>query len=365
MTDVAELKSRLIALKSTYAATRQVAHRAVLRWEFADAPYVDIRPYYFELNGHRRGQRVTDPRVLPSYFRCGFDSAGRMTVESYYVKDVLVVELFWRFAPEFAEGVIFYRERPTEIIQAHFDGKHLLTYHHYDSRHSGKYAYETYAYDAGRLSRITRRIDSHNSAAEYDYILHYAPDAVLDRITLRPNTGALRFGGIPVIYQRREVLADPPESGAEFSRELVSAITAALAAAAIAEPVCALVLNYSSDLFCPPLVYVMTASHRRERVASGEAGLEALWTPDESPLEIDVPDAVCAMFENLPPDEAIELLDAAARELNAADWDGTLSVTPDFVAFALDFENDSAIERIFAAAPAAKIAILRASGWLL
>ena len=364
MYNAVDLKTRLDALKGAYPATRQVTLRAVVRWELTDAHRYDIRPFFFELNGLRRGQIVDASAGLTTYFRCGFDASGRLVAESYYVGGQLVVEFFWRYSPDFAEGVVFYLERPSEIVHARFDGANLSSYRHYDSRRGGKYTHERCLYEAGYLSRVTRRVETGSSAAEFDYALRYDSDGVLERIMLRPNTGALRLGGVPVVYQRREALYVPLQSGHEFTGDLVSAIVAALASQHTTEPVCAVVLSYAPDAYCPPVVFVMTERSRRDRVASGEAGLEALWTPDSDPLEVDVPRESCAMFDGLVQEDAAEILDAVAYELTVSACKGAIPVTPDFVAFALHFEHDSALERIYASAPAEKVALLQSGGWL-
>lgn len=366
MYDAADLKTRLHALKAAYTATRSTAMAAVTRWESCDAHRYDLRPYYFEVNGLRRGQPIPADSPLTVSFRCGFDAAGRLVIESYYVDGALVAEFFWRYTPNFAEGVIYYRERPTELVHMRFENGRPQTYRHYDTRRSGAYNWERYTYEFDRLACITRRSETSTSATEYDYLLTYTPDGTLERITHRPNPGAPRDATSLPLYQRREVPYHPPADGHEFGQDIVAAIMQALAAQDIREPVCAAVLNYTrGKAYCPPRLYILTERERQWRVTRGEAALEALWRPNRaSAIDITVPDAACAMFDRLTHEDALALLDAVAYALTIADWTGVIPETYDFVAFALDFDSDSAIERIYASANAEKITLLQSGGWI-
>jgi hypothetical protein len=156
---------------------------------------------------------------------------------------------------------------------------------------------------------------------------------------------------------------------------LLEAIINTVIAANPGEPVAAVILNYlDMDGQFPPSILLLLEKDRQIALEKEEP-LEIVWLPPRyrpilltSSQAIQICSEVMAkiMSGNLYQmnEEANKILDELARELMKVDWKGKLPTTPDFIAFPMDYEADSTIERITRVLPQKRQKSLRSKGLL-
>jgi hypothetical protein len=178
-----------------------------------------------------------------------------------------------------------------------------------------------------------------------------------------------------VAYQRRKRGESLRTLIKEAQPALLTAIPEALRRASFHEPLYCLVLNYRSvEQYFPPYLLPGFAGERETLLARGERW--QIWRPlpnshDPWPLyPIVDPEALecCARLEQAIQtaqawDLAARALRALGRDLSALDWSAIMPVTPDFVVYALDYEDD-ALPALRISAPPAQLRAWRQLGML-
>jgi hypothetical protein len=397
--DLREVERAWEAAFGEYAARRDAALGRVARWEWARGDRHDPRPLHYLLHPGRARllkQPPEDYRLQPVEY--GFDDQDRVVVKRQYHALYPPFELFARHTPERIEQITYSAVTGTPIPgQAeHFAINADGTISRYASFRLNGYGpgpafrgrldpdslralfgptggvgrtHDTYHYREGRVERITNLRVSHNlSLAHTEYRVEYDAQGRVERIV---RSGERE----EVAYQRRKSGESLSALLKAANAALHSAIPEAMRRAAFPEPLYCLVLNFRSvTQYYPPYLLPGFARERDRQLAAGD--LSQVWRPlptsrqawplypinDSSALE------ACARAEHAINtaeawDQAERSLRALARDLHRLDWSALMPVTPDFVVYALNYEDD-AMPALRASASAAQLRSWRQRGLL-
>jgi hypothetical protein len=156
---------------------------------------------------------------------------------------------------------------------------------------------------------------------------------------------------------------------------LAAAIRNTAEAARIKQPVYCLAVAYDgegNDMLPPCIGFGLESERQRWIKERGKEAKDMIWNPAEfghyeksnTQLKDKTLDKACELYndllrskENFAP--AIKLLNSVAVELGKADWVGKLNITPDFVAYAVDFELGDLSGNLKQSVPAATLAKLK------
>lgn len=375
----------------------------VRRWQWTDALRYSLRPEFFRRNGVGRGRVLGDnpnspPLEVTGCCLYGFTDDDDVMLERYYYTPDDSTETFYlreegqtqgfsyRFSPEgepFLEsvsqwhygddgritayevnepersnigGLVFGEWEMSYREQYSYDenGKLLLVQvYQREGQHRIRSIEETFAYDSlGRLDLIYRQ----DSEEEDDYIIYQRPKKGQTLRWLRETIQARLLEHIPALAQD---LLDSQER------------------------LYCLALNYNLDEEDPlPPTLSLGTYHARTSIFQehGEEAADYLWDPDvftqHGPPTVILADEVdddaltdacfllnqqMAFVDDL--EMARELLNDVARELTGFNWkEQGVAVTPDFAAYALDFEWEDFEDNFAYSVPLALLESLQEEG---
>ncbi|SHN38699.1 hypothetical protein [Cryptosporangium aurantiacum] len=364
---MADLVARFGKLADEYESRKSAATALVERWDWYTWPGLDLRPLFFERDLLKPGRRMeTRPPMDQNVMRIGFDAAGRMTVtEGYsgFLSGRLHYETFVRYDGEAVESAHFDPMGPVYLHEYRFDGTLMRSAHTVARGGSGR---ETYAYSSGRISRVEiehdRRPRSVLTAEHDDRGLVSLVEVVGQFSTMR--------------YERPPAGFDLDAECQAVADSLVERIPAVAARLAVDGPVDCVALSYYR---AAPLSFEIAAATADERAELRSVDPELAWSPAEFDANADIDlDEVgslrlvrqeLALLDAEDVDAAAgaqvgrRLLCAVAARLNLLDWSRTLTVTDDFVVYAVDLELVDLEANLADCLAPDRLARLRERGW--
>ncbi|MBE1485755.1 hypothetical protein [Plantactinospora soyae] len=418
--DLSDIDARFARLRTEYDQRRETAHARVRRWEWFSAEAYDLRPLWYERESSRPGRRL--PRRPPpdrDHCRIGFDPDDHpVVVEEYsgFLDGKLYYETFrdpLDGAGPVTEAHFHAGGGPIYLHEYRFEAGRI---HSASTVATGGGGYEEYGYTGDRVTRIVAyhgkragRPDGRLSPlAPYQTIDAAYDEAGLSRleITWAAPDGPL----VELKYQRPPADFTLDDAVEAVRRELVRRVPAVVREMAIDEPAYCVVLGYLAEDPIGVSVHVGLDTQRREWLAEqSEPDSSPLWNPCDlhGPESVDLAehadtarllrqeraladadadsdadadadaDADSQGMTDRDADEVGDtdtdadaetsgvnevgrrMLCAAATELNAHEWAGILSVTDDFVVYAVDWELADLDRNLPECVPPARLALLR------
>jgi hypothetical protein len=376
--DLSLLEERFGRLADERAARRHAAHAVVVRWEWFTGPASDMRPLWFERNRSRLGRRRAErPSSDEDALRIGFDGEHRLVVTEEY--------------SGFLGGAMIYEtfrvHGPGAVEEAHFDQGAPVYLH--DHRLVGDRVDQSFGVARdGCFHEVSEYTDGKVTHVVVRHLTRQERDGSF-QVRRRPTVFTAAHDGDGLVWlagNDETVYERPPasftiEAACETVRaELVRAVPKALAERQITHAVYALAVAY---LPAHPLEFTVWVGLDADRVEypapEPGAGVPWIgWWPAEMSGEVEpdmtmVDDVVRVLAQELTlldsedlgakcgSEISREVACAVARELNDVDWTGILSVTDDFVVYAVDFEVCDFERNLAACLPPERFTSLRDS----
>lgn len=404
-----ELERRWRNAFGRYAEIRDAHERQVARWEWASGERYDLRPFFFERYSLPRGRRLAaEPPERSGAYLYGFDAEDRMVLARAFIRTTdysqpaLLIALrgprmvlqwrdrFLTHAEDRIESLTytpFEPRKPAGVEILSSEDRRLLSYRSLEIPIGPQIGVHT----AGeiwelmkRAGGVTRRHEEYgyegNALVRARLEMNLGPGAPLlyeerlsyDAGRLVQVTRSLPDGTAQTVYQRVKKEDSLAELAKRVESRLLRAIPESLATAHVPGRVYCLALLYH-DRYAPP---DLVAGLERDRDAvlrrqGGEARYH-IWVPAEAWVQVQDPpcEPEYSLFEQRirTTDRGWEtgrdMLRRVAGGLARRDWAGVLDVTPDFVAYAADYEADDIDQAIAASNEPGRVAELRAKGWL-
>lgn len=362
----------------------------VARWEWSTGRRHSPLPLYFQRYPGRGRLLKTAPRPRAQHTESGLDADGRL----------LAMRVF-DYRDSAFETFVLHDDAVTDIVQ-YSPGPRIPLEHGRIERQDGRVVhYESFRLNGytpkmGKMGREADRLVEWLGptgrfflAEDYRYdgsllreIATYgeAPGLgghrYVDRVAYDPTGRVAAIDRIwdaapaQAVYRRRRRGQSLDDLRAAAVAELVPAVIEVVSRTAGADAVYCVELSYQAvGQYFPPLI---TLGLERQRVNLPEPDLA--FRPMLSggrTAELPSPDRLeaCRQFDQevLSAQQwalGTRMLREAAAELTRHDWTGDVTVTDDFVAYAVDPEADDLDEALAASAPPERLAGWKARGWL-
>jgi hypothetical protein len=361
------LAKRLRDEADSYAKLRAEAEAKVTRW----AHYTGV-PWHWHLHGymtlgspprHRPGKPTTRGKALTSY---GYDDQARvvfMADRPYVGGEPL--EYFLRYDGDAVHGTGAHDKRVGSAFQLKLDGAHVVEEHSVGDPswpvHSMYFTWQADHVASMRYHIEGQKIDSVkvydvNGWTVEEYRIRQDGSRVPERDPSAPAPSL------------KDLLAN-------VRNRLLELIPRTLGMAKVSEPVYCLVLAYDGEGngVLPPALGVGLESERKDWLKQhGAKAKNYVWNPAEfqhyekkhTQLNDEELDDWCSQLNDLLDERgsdapARKLLCEIAGELGARNWRGKLKVTPDFVAYAVDYELAQLRRNMKQSVPAEKLQRLK------
>lgn len=388
--DIATLKERWLELYPEFTDFREVLLAKVVRWECANGPRYDPRPYYFQrefAKGRLLRRLSADSDNSDGIWKCGYDNQNRMVVSRFHRETWETI--YYNFTDNYIElasfqthyhilrgisRLYFHDTQPSYFISFNLQGDpeefQGVAQEIWGKGLQGKLSInaerEDYHYSNTQLRLIELRrwhsgyqYDKHERLFEMEYSLDYDSDGNLERILYK----TLPSDFARTVYRKRQTGETLLSLTLDAKSSLINVIPKVIQRAHFSEPLYCLQLHYLDGSFFPPYLLPGFES-RRQRI---QKTLEPRYIPaeawanawdfteheDESypPLPIEEKETL-SMCEILQTEvtvrgnfaryrHSIKTLRQIAQALNQLDWSKYAPVTPDFIVFAYDQEDIS------------------------
>jgi hypothetical protein len=413
-----EVLERWKTVFTEYSALKFQAEQAVVRWEWATGERYNLRPFYFN-RFPGRGRSIKEPAAsLIKYFTYGFDELNRVRVHRYFFshggksnqhlydfltrsnsRDVLFSESFYNYDSDKVEIIEFsaVTHIPLQVQQLFFTNDRLNLYVSFKLNgytplfaekgknpdelydwlgYNGRFnTVEQYTYAENRLKTISsyREVPGIDPYSDREEFL-YDESGKLQRIE-RINESSLK----QVVYQKRQKSQTFHSLRQAAIQKMVEAIIDRLQSAKIKEQIYSIELFYQSALHhFPPALVVFPEGYRQKIIQSKTRDfLYQVFLPANPAtqwfLEITNPETleICGILEweiqaSGKWQTATLILREVAAYLTKYDWSNILSVTPDFVVFAIDpeMEGHDLISILSSSVSMGQIQEWKEKGWL-
>lgn len=371
-----DLGKRFADEANQYARLRQSAELNVVRWQWASGPIHELRPYWAERVGLKRGRALDrEPAKKDGAYLYGFDSLNRVVIkrQGTELKDVFEDE-FFQYKDDAVHTVRFSAlpGQPIGSVARYEFHQGMLVKAEGHSEFGRDQ--EVYSYGDGRLLRIDVLQQEHGGELNSStYVVDYDEFGILSSIRMVKPEAYAR-----TIYARPEKAASIAAIIQLLENRLVELIPNAVARARISTPAYCLILVYGEETVncLPPLVGVGLEAERQRWIAEHpDRAKWYVWNPAEfaffekTELQLNDPElnSACAFLNSQMASkgscaEATKLLNKVAAELARIDWRGRLETTPDFIVFASDLEGADLASNMKASVPAGKLKQLKKVG---
>lgn len=373
------------------------AEKEVVRWEWTENERYSVLPFHFQRCPGRGRVLKEGPTTIGLFYQYGFDAEGRVRICREYNSDTFLGTTIYRYSDELIACIEFSIPPQTPVlIQKIFleNGRvvfselfelngytprwmkeltldNLGSWLKYNSRFKRA---EAYIYNEDRLAMISGY-----------YEIPGLPPYCANESFLYDDAGKLlridrldEHGRKSVVYQRRQKGQTFTQMRAEATLKLVDAIVQKVKEAHIEDTVYGVELYYREcGPYFPPVIVVMPERYRSALLQSADPGAKiSIFVPipeKEWIYEIDDGETLetCQILEQeIQAKErwnvARQILRDVAARLTRFDWNGSLNLTPDFVAYALDpeLEGDHIADVLRASASTEQIQEWRKKGWL-
>jgi hypothetical protein len=400
-----------------YENLKTEAERAVVRWQWTRSERYSNLPFYFERFPGRGRVLKYDPGSEGSFIHYGFDEQDRVRIKQSYsfrlkrpaallqkftpqpgLSGELYSETFYRYTPEQIESIEFSvpPHIPLDIQHLSLENDRVVFYAGFrlngytplygikgknpDDLYEWLGVYgrfktgEAYSYDQTRLNSISGYyevpgIPAYSAQEQFTYNEH---GKLLNIDRFYAN------GQKQVIYRERRKGQTFQAMRAEATQKLVEAIVQRVKAANIQETVYCIELYYQkwSGQF-PPAIIPVPESYRLKLIQSADPGARTgIFLPTSEKdwfFQINDPQTLemCRVLaQEIQRGEkwntATRILRDVAAALTLYDWSHILTVTPDFVVYALDpeMEGDQLVEVLSSSVSNRQIQEWINKGWL-
>jgi hypothetical protein len=397
--DITPLKERWLELYPKFTDYREKLLATVERWEWANGPRYDPRPFYFQRELARgrllRHAPANEDRALGAWY-CGYDSQDRMIVsrrlngkqETFYSFTDVYIESFTFQTYLGLYGIsrlYFANGHPSYFLSFSITGNPELFHGSVQEIRAQSeqgtlgifVEREDYEYSDALITLI--KLIRWNNAFHYvsdqsfemEYRLHYDSKRDLERITYQ----VLSSDYVRTMYQKRQPGETLQTLAERAQSKLMKTIPEVIRQAKFTEPLYCVQLQYKDyGMFFPPVLQPGLESKRQHILETIDSRHipNSVWVDpwydltDENepypPFPIEDAESLeaCDRFQIEVSGErlhfprfrlAIRTLRQIARALNQLDWSAYAPVTPDFIVFTNDQEDIAMSLRLSGATP--------------